>query len=127
MINKVGTVQEDFVTHSELRDMQYRVLEMEYTFKGTSLIKANSDIFNNKKQKSSTLAGTATVAGPKAPPISQYNNKEAPIATSATGDVDIVVTTATTGMTARKTDIASYNFFGKKQTSTVDGFGTVAL
>ena len=94
--------------------------------KGTSPIKADGDIFNNKKRKSSALASAAIGAGPKAPPTSQYNNEEAfssttvPILKSS----DIIATTATTGMPDRKTDITS--FFGKKQTSTSASFDSVA-
>ena len=96
-----------------------------------------------------------SIVGPKAPPISQSNNEEAPIATTATGDVDyasilkssvikatsasstnvpilkssgsdIKGTTATTGMTAQISDIASYDFFGKRQTANVVETGTVS-
>ena len=69
MINKMGTVQEEYFAASESRRIQYLVLEMEQDYKGASPIKANGDIFNNKKRKS-TLAGTVPFAGPKALPIS---------------------------------------------------------
>ena len=83
--------------------MQYRVVKMEHNFEGTSPIKTNGNLFINKKQKS-TLAGTEPVAGPNAPPISQYNNKEAVSSTNVPTlkSSDIEETSATTGMTGQK-------------------------
>ena len=37
MINKVGTVQDDFVTQSKSCRMQFRVLEMEHNFEEENL------------------------------------------------------------------------------------------